>query len=115
MIPIVLAIFGDQLDTLLVLTVSAVLAGAVCGDHVSPISDTTILASTGAGCNHLEHVSTQRPYALMVAACCFVSYIVAGFSGNGWIGLILGVVLVAGLLLFFIKRDKKPADAPKDK
>ncbi len=115
LIPIVLAIFGDQLDTLLVLTVSAVLAGAVCGDHVSPISDTTILASTGAGCNHLEHVSTQMPYALMVAACCFVSYIVAGFSGNGWIGLLIGIVLVVGLLLFFMKRERRLEKTTQEK
>ena len=115
LIPIVLAIFGDQLSTLLVLTVSAVLAGAVCGDHVSPISDTTILASTGAGCNHLEHVATQMPYALMVAACCLISYLVAGFTGSGWIGLLLGIVLVVGLLLFFIKREQRISAAARTK
>ncbi|MFR5072172.1 MAG: hypothetical protein ACLTDS_08585 [Bianqueaceae bacterium] len=113
MIPIVCHLWRSA-DTLLVLTVSAVLAALSAGITVRHLRHDDP-GFHQAGCNHLEHVSTQMPYALMVAACCFVSYIVAGFSGNGWIGLILGVVLVAGLLLFFIKRDKKPADAPKDK
>ena len=84
---------------MLVLTVAAILAGAVCGDHVSPISDTTILASTGADCNHIEHVSTQMPYALIVAACCFIGYIIAGLTGNGWLGLGIAAVLLMGTLL----------------
>ncbi|MCB6366152.1 Na+/H+ antiporter NhaC family protein [Intestinibacillus massiliensis] len=102
LIPIAFAIFGDVETDMLVLTVAAALSGAVCGDHVSPISDTTILASAGGQCNHIDHVSTQMPYALMVAACCFVGYIVAGLTGNGWIGLGVGfIVLVAAAVLIF--------------
>ena len=67
---------------LLVISIAAVLAGSVCGDHISPISDTTIMASAGAQCNHVNHVATQLPYALTVAGCCFISYIVAGITEN---------------------------------
>ena len=87
----------------MVLTIASILAGAVCGDHVSPISDTTILASTGANCNHLEHVSTQMPYALIVAGCSFVGYLIAGFT-NAWLGLPIGLVLLIAAL--FIAKKK---------
>ncbi len=100
LIPIIIAVFGGVESNLLVISVAAVLAGAVCGDHISPISDTTILASTGADCNHIDHVTTQIPYAMLVAAVCFVSYLVAGLTGNGWIGLAVGVVgMFATLML----------------
>lgn len=99
LIPIAVAVFPGEISQMLVLTVAAILAGAVCGDHVSPISDTTILASTGADCNHIEHVSTQMPYALIVAACCFIGYIIAGLTGNGWLGLGIAAVLLMGTLL----------------
>ena len=96
LIPIAVAIFGQSPD--LVVSVAAILAGAVAGDHVSPISDTTILASAGAQCNHLTHVSTQIPYVLVVAANVFVAYAVAGFT-NGVIGLVVGLVTLIGTMV----------------
>jgi len=75
------------------------MAGAVCGDHCSPISDTTIMASAGAQCNHLNHVSTQLPYALTVAAVSFVAYLIAGFIQNVWICLPIAIILMLGTLL----------------
>lgn len=111
LIPIAVAIFGANNIDALTLTVSAVLAGAVCGDHISPISDTTILSSTGAGCNHVEHVSTQIPYALLVAACCLVGYIAAGLASNGWIGLLVGFIALAVTLggVYAVSKKKKTA------
>ena len=81
---------------------SACLAGAVCGDHISPISDTTIMSSAGAECDHLNHVSTQIPYALTVAGISFVSFIIAGFIQNWMITLPIAIVLTVGTL-FVIK------------
>ena len=107
LIPIIVAIFGDVESTLLVISVAACLSGAVSGDHISPISDTTILSSAGAGCEHLDHVSTQIPYAMLVAACSFVGYLVAGFATNGFLGLGVGFVLLLGALIFFYKKSKK--------
>lgn len=102
LIPIATAVFGGAGEQLLVLTVAAILAGAVCGDHISPISDTTILSSTGAGCNHIEHVSTQIPYAMIVAGCSFAGYILAGLTANGWIGLLASLLLlILSLLLAY--------------
>ena len=97
LIPIVLPVFADNPD-LLMIGISACLAGAVCGDHISPISDTTIMASAGANCNHIEHVSTQLPYALTVAALSFVCFILAGFIRNAVICLIIGAVLTVAVL-----------------
>ena len=74
------------------------MAGAVCGDHCSPISDTTIMASAGAGCNHVNHVNTQLPYALLVAAVSFVSYLVAPFVGGWQVALPIAVVLMLATL-----------------
>ena len=107
LIPIAIAIFGGVETQLLIITVSSILAGAVCGDHISPISDTTILASTGANCNHIDHVSTQLPYALLVAGCCLIGYILAGFTQNGWLALGVGAMLLIAALLFFYQRSKK--------
>ena len=88
LIPIVVPVAQALDPTLLVVTLSATLAGSVFGDHCSPISDTTILSSAGAGCNHIEHVSTQLGYALIVAASCVVGYLVAGFThANLWLSL----------------------------
>jgi Na+/H+ antiporter NhaC len=98
LIPIVTAIFAAD-DPLLVVGMSACLAGAVCGDHISPISDTTVMASAGANVNHIEHVSTQLPYALTVAAISFACFIVAGVVQNWIICLAIGVVLTIGVLL----------------
>lgn len=96
LIPIVLSIFPE--GELMIIGMSACLAGAVCGDHCSPISDTTIMSSAGGQCNHINHVSTQLPYAISVAAISFVMYIVSGFVQNVWICLPLGVVVTIGFL-----------------
>ena len=95
LIPIVTSIFPET-SPLLFVGISACLAGAVCGDHCSPISDTTIMASAGARCNHVDHVSTQLPYAATVAAISFVSFLIAGFVPNPWICLPISVVLTIG-------------------
>lgn len=102
LIPIVLAVFPVG-STLGVIGMSACLAGAVCGDHCSPISDTTIMSSAGAQCNHINHVSTQIPYAVTVAAISFVSFIIAGFVQNVVISLAIGIVLTLGTL-FVLKK-----------
>lgn len=99
LIPIVLAIFGGSISNQIsIIAISACMAGAVCGDHCSPISDTTIMSSAGAQCNHINHVSTQLPYALTVAAVSFVSYIIAGFIKSAWICLPIGIILTIGTL-----------------
>ncbi|MCR5845161.1 MAG: Na+/H+ antiporter NhaC family protein [bacterium] len=102
LIPIVLPIFAND-PVLLTIGISACLAGAVCGDHCSPISDTTIMASAGANVNHITHVSTQLPYALTVAGISFVTFIVAGFVQSAVISLIVGTVLTLGTL--FVLRN----------
>ena len=105
LIPIVSAIFPET-SSLFFVGISACLAGAVCGDHCSPISDTTIMSSAGAHCNHIAHVETQLPYALTVAAISFVTYILAGLfnlAGITWLSLPVGAVLVIATL-FVIKK-----------
>ena len=97
LIPIVLPIFQNSPE-LLTIGISACLAGAVCGDHCSPISDTTIMASAGALCDHVSHVSTQLPYAITVAALSFVCFILAGLIQNAWICLAIGIALTIGVL-----------------
>lgn len=97
LIPIVTAIFEPS-SPLLIIGISACCAGAVCGDHCSPISDTTIMASAGAQCDHVTHVSTQLPYAITVALVSFVGYIVAGFSTNLWLTWGVTAVLLVGTL-----------------
>ena len=106
LIPIVVDAFQATNPTLMTIAISACMAGAVCGDHCSPISDTTIMASAGAQCNHVNHVSTQLPYAVSVAVISFVTYIVAGFVQSAWISLPVGVVLTLGYLLFMKKRTE---------
>ena len=96
LIPIVLAAIPGNEST--IIAVSACMAGAVCGDHCSPISDTTIMASAGAGCNHVNHVNTQLPYALLVAAVSFVSYLVAPFVGGWKVALPIAIVLMLATL-----------------
>ena len=108
LIPIVLAAIPGSSMT--IIAVSACMAGAVCGDHCSPISDTTIMASAGAQCNHIVHVNTQLPYALAVAAVSFVAYIVAPFVGSAWVALPLAVLLMLATL-FFLKLVVKGAVA----
>ena len=97
LIPIVTAIFPEG-DPMLVIAIASVLAGAVCGDHTSPISDTTIMASAGAQCNHVNHVSTQIPYAMVVASACVVGYIVAGFTQNVLFTFLAGLATLALVL-----------------
>ena len=101
LIPIVLSVFGAG-EPITIVAISACMAGAVCGDHCSPISDTTIMASAGAQCDHLNHVSTQLPYALTVAGVSTVAYIIAGFVSNWIIVLPIAIALMIGTL-FVIK------------
>ena len=111
LIPIVCTMFKVG-DPMLVICMSASLAGAVCGDHCSPISDTTIMSSAGAECVHVNHVSTQLPYAISVAAISFICYVVAGLVKNVYICLALGVVLVIGFLMVMRAiNSKKNANA----
>lgn len=106
LIPIVVAVFAGTNENMMIMSISACMAGAVCGDHCSPISDTTIMASAGAQCNHVNHVSTQLPYAVTVAAVSFVTYAIAGFIRNPFICLPIGIVLMVGTLLVIKKIGK---------
>lgn len=118
LIPIVTSVFDAELanvsqtgeiPSMVIICISACLAGAVCGDHCSPISDTTIMASTGAQCDHVNHVSTQLPYALTVAAVCVVGYLLSGFVYNVFIVLGFSVALMLAVLFairFFVKRKE---------
>ena len=108
LIPIVLSVFSSD-NPLTIVSISACMAGAVCGDHCSPISDTTIMASAGAQSDHLNHVSTQLPYAMTVAGVSFVSYIIAGFVPNWVISLPIAVVLMVATLLVIKTISKKKA------
>ena len=99
LIPIVVGVFQNTNPELMIISISACMAGAVCGDHCSPISDTTIMASAGAQCEHVNHVMTQLPYAVTCAAVSFVTYIVAGFVKTAWIALPVGIVLMLGAML----------------
>ena len=107
LIPIVQNVFSMD-NPLAIVCISACMAGAVCGDHCSPISDTTIMSSAGAQCDHVNHVNTQLPYALVCAAVSFVTYIIAGFLPNAWIALPAGVVLMIGTS-FIIRLAAKKA------
>lgn len=99
LIPIVVALFAGSDETMMIMSISACMAGAVCGDHCSPISDTTIMSSAGAQCSHINHVNTQLPYAMLVAGVSFVSYVIAGFIKNIYIALPLSFVLMSGALV----------------
>lgn len=103
LIPIAVAIVGNDVN-LLTLCVTAILSGAVAGDHSSPISDTTILASAGAQCHHIDHVDTQLPYVIVVSVCCILGYFVDGFTGNGWAGLGASALLMAVIMAFISAR-----------
>lgn len=110
LIPIVVSSFSDD-SQLMIIAISACMAGAVCGDHCSPISDTTIMSSAGAQCEHVNHVSTQLPYAVLVAAISFLVYILAGFVQSAWICLPVGIVLVIGTLFCIKMAGKKKSAA----
>ena len=114
LIPIVVAVFEKSSPEMMIISMSACMAGAVCGDHCSPISDTTIMASAGAQCDHVTHVSTQLPYAILAAAVSFVTYIVAGFVKTAWIALPVGIGLIL-IVLFVIKMmNPMPVEKPTE-
>ena len=106
LIPIVVAVFSNTDPTLMIISISACMAGAVCGDHCSPISDTTIMSSAGAQCVHVDHVSTQIPYAMCVAGVSFVTYIIAGFVKNPFVPFIIGTAAIIGGVILLKKRQK---------
>ena len=105
LIPICIAAFPDAGDPIRLISISACMAGAVCGDHCSPISDTTIMASAGAHCNHVNHVATQLPYAISVAIISFITYIFAGFIKNAFASIIFGFIILVAFLLYMRKRE----------
>jgi Na+/H+ antiporter NhaC len=120
LIPITLEVFklndpDPAKATLAVICVSACMAGAVCGDHCSPISDTTIMSSAGAQCNHIAHVSTQLPYALTCAGVSFVTYMIAGIVKNAVLSLAIGIVLMVGTILVLKKVLPTPDSASLQK
>ena len=107
LMPIAGTIMVNAAPELLLPALAAVLAGAVFGDHCSPISDTTILSSTGAGCNHMDHVSTQLPYALVAASVAALGYIVLGLTGSVWIGLVAVIITLIVLFTYLNAKGKK--------
>ena len=109
LIPIVVAVFEGSNYELMIISISACMAGAVCGDHCSPISDTTIMASAGAECDHVNHVSTQLPYAIVAAAVSFFSFVIAGFVRNAWIVLPIAILMmiVVIALINTVQKDKE--------
>ena len=114
LIPIVVAVFEKSSPEMMIISMSACMAGAVCGDHCSPISDTTIMASAGAQCDHVTHVSTQLPYAIVAAAVSFVTYIVAGFVKTAWIALPVGIVLMLNVLFVIKMKNPMPIEKPTE-
>ena len=110
LIPIVVACFQNTDYQLMIISMSACMAGSVCGDHCSPISDTTIMSSAGAQCNHLNHVSTQLPYALTCAAVSAVTYVIAGLTKNVWMSLLLGLMLLILVIYILSVKTKKVTD-----
>ena len=102
LIPLVVAVFENSNPNLMIISISACMAGAVCGDHCSPISDTTIMASAGAQCEHVNHVTTQLPYAIVAAVVSFISYIIAGFVQSAWIALPIAIALMV-ITMFVIR------------
>ena len=108
LLPIVMMICGgDFTNAYIVPSMAATLAGSVFGDHCSPISDTTSLSSTGAKCDHIKHVSTQIPYALLVAVICAIGYLIAGFANNPWLPLGVSMAILFVVLAVIGKRNKK--------
>ncbi len=107
LIPIVVSVFSQIDHTMMIISISSCMAGAVCGDHCSPISDTTIMASAGARCNHVRHVTTQLPYALTVAGISFVMYILAALIKNPVICLIIGIALTFAAVLVLKRLSPK--------
>ena len=114
MIPIAVPMFYSD-SSMLTISIAAIMAGAVCGDHISPISDTTIMSSTGAQCNHLNHVATQMQYAIVIIAISAVMYLLAGFVHEWYIVLPIGIIVTIAVLFFLrswsAKRDSDKAEA----
>ena len=114
LIPMEIAVFSGIESGLLVLTTAAVLGGSVCGDHLSPISDTTILSSTGAGCEHIRHVNSQLPYGITAAALALGAYVLAGLTGSNWLGLAVGAGALIGLLIVLnLISSRRAASVPQ--
>ncbi len=111
LVPIVVNMFAQSDETMMIICVSAVLAGAVCGDHISPISDTTIMSSSGAQSNHINHVQTQMQYASLVIVSCVIGYLIAGFTKNWVITLVCSLAILAAILLFVRKYSEKEDNA----
>lgn len=105
LVPIVVNMFSETDPTMMIVAVSAVLAGAVCGDHISPISDTTIMSSSGAQSNHINHVQTQMQYAMVVVAACVPGYLIAGFTENWLITLVASLAILTAALLYLRRRS----------
>ena len=110
LIPIVISCFQEIDPELMIISISACMAGAVCGDHCSPISDTTIMSSAGAQCDHMNHVITQLPYSLTVAAVSFFTFLVAGFTKSALLSLTCGTVTLLLLFLFIRRKQRSLAD-----
>lgn len=108
LLPITVSVFGDQMTSLMVMTTAAVLGGSVCGDHISPISDTTILSSTGAECNHINHVESQMQYGLLVAAVSFICYVIGGLMSNQLVAFALGIILLLIIVIMVKVKAPKP-------
>ena len=107
LIPMVINIFEGSGSTIMIISMSACMAGAICGDHSSPISDTTIMASSGAGCNHINHVTTQIPYALVVAGVSLCAYLLTAITHNALIIISLGTLAIIGILYLIKLRQKR--------
>ena len=105
LLPITVSVFSDQMTSLMVMATAAVLGGSVCGDHLSPISDTTILSSTGAGCSHVNHVESQMQYGLLAAVTSFVCFIIGGLIDNQTIALLLGILILLVAVIIIRKKN----------
>ena len=113
LVPIVVNMFSETDPTMMIVAVSAVLAGAVCGDHISPISDTTVMSSAGAQSNHLNHVSTQMQYAAVTACVCLVGYLIAAVTRTWWITLGVSLLLLLAVLTGMRRFCEKKAENGK--
>lgn len=114
LIPIVVAVFEGRDTTMMIISISACMAGAVCGDHCSPISDTTIMASAGGQCNHVNHVSTQLPYAITCAVISCITYVIAGATKNAVVSLIIGIALMIGAVVVIKKAVETSKEMAKE-
>ena len=100
----------DPTNPIFFIGISATLSGSVCGDHLSPISDTTIMSSTGASCNHIDHVKTQLPYGLSVAAISIIAYIIAGFTYSYQLSLVFGLTCILAVIFILKNKEKRAGE-----